>query len=71
MEAALAAALVMFVALGSAIGEAWISVSAIGGMSRNPEMYSRLRTTLILGCGLVETTAIYSLVVAILIIFVM
>ncbi len=71
MQAAWAAAVVMFVALGSAIGEAWISTSAIKGMSRNPEMYSNLRTTLILGCGLTETTAIYSLVVAILIIFVL
>lgn len=54
----------------SGIGEALVVSKAIDGMSRNPEMYSKLRTSMILGCALVETTAIYALLIAILCIFV-
>lgn len=54
----------------SGIGEALVVSKALDGMSRNPEMYSKLRTSMILGCALVETTAIYALLVAILCIFV-
>ena len=50
----------------SGIGEALVVSKAIDGMSRNPEMYSKLRTSMILGCALVETTAIYALLIAIL-----
>lgn len=54
----------------SAIGEAFVCSHAIDGMSRNPEMFSKLRTTMILACSLVETTAIYALLIAILCLFV-
>ena len=64
-----AIALCMFCALPTAAVEAWIVVRAIQGMSRNPEMASQLRTSMIIGCSLVETTAIYTLVVAILMLF--
>ena len=64
-----AAALVMFCTMPNAIGEAWAVARALDGMSRNPEMAGKLRTSMILGCSLIETTAIYSLLVAILILF--
>jgi len=54
----------------SAIGEGLLCAHAIDGMSRNPEMYGKLRTTMILGCALVETTGIYCLLIAILCLFV-
>ena len=54
----------------SAIGEGLLCAHAIDGMSRNPEMFSKLRTTMILGCALVETTGIYCLLIAILCLFV-
>lgn len=54
----------------SGIGEALVVSKAIDGMSRNPEMYGKLRTSMILGCALVETTAIYALLIAILCLFV-
>ena len=63
------AAIAIMAVMPSAIGEAFVVVKAIDGMSRNPEMASKLRTNMILGCSLVETTAIYALLVAILIIF--
>lgn len=66
----IAAALAILGVMPSAIGEGWVCAKTIEGMSRNPEMYSKLRTNMILACALVETTAIYSLLVAILLIFV-
>ena len=70
MEALFAAAIAILAVTPSAIGEAWVVCRAIEGMSRNPEMYSKLRTSMILGCALVETTAIYALLISILILFV-
>ena len=65
-----AIAIVMLAVMPSAIGEAWVVTKALEGMSRNPEMAGKLRTNMILGCSLVETTAIYALLVALLCIFV-
>lgn len=70
MSNAMAAAIAMVTVGCSAIGEAWVCTRCINGMSRNPEMYSKLRTTMILACALVETTAIYALLIAILCLFV-
>jgi len=66
----LAAAIAMISVGCSAIGEGLVCCHAIDGMSRNPEMAGKLRTNMILGCALVETTAIYALLVAILCLFV-
>ena len=55
---------------GSGIGEGLVVAKAMEGMSRNPEMYGKLRTGMILGCALVETTGIYTLLIAILALFV-
>ena len=68
---ALAAAIAIFSSGCSSIGEGLLVSKAIDGMSRNPEMYSKLRSSMIIGAALVETCGIYALLVAILIIFVM
>ena len=47
-----------------------ICAKAMEGMSRNPEMFAKLRTGMILGCALTETTGIYGLLIAILCLFV-
>ena len=67
---ALAAAIAMVSVGCSAIGEGLVCCHTIDGMSRNPEMFSKLRTNMILACALVETTAIYALLIAILCLFV-
>ena len=66
----LAAAIAILGVMPSALGEGMVCAHALDGMSRNPEMYGKLRTTMILGCALVETTGIYCLLVAILCLFV-
>lgn len=69
MNNLMAACIAIFAAFPSALGEAWVCVRAIDGISRNPESYSKIRTTMILACALVETTAIYALLIAILCLF--
>ena len=65
----IAAAVAILAVTPSAVGEAWVVCHSIDGISRNPEAYSKLRTTMILGVALVETTAIYALLIAIMCIF--
>ena len=56
-------------ALGPAIGEGNAVGKALEGMARQPEMAGTLRTNMILGCAITETTGIYSLVVSLLLLF--
>ena len=58
-----------FGAIGPAIGEGNAVGKALEGMARQPEASGDLRTNMILGCAITETTGIYSLVVALLILF--
>lgn len=58
-------------AIGPAIGEGNAVGKALEGMARQPETSGTLRTNMILGCAITETTGIYSLVVALLILFAM
>ncbi|MBQ7994653.1 MAG: ATP synthase F0 subunit C [Bacilli bacterium] len=55
----------------SSIGEALICCHAIDGMVRQPEMQSKLQSTMIIAVALDESTAIYALITAILLIFIM
>ncbi len=56
-------------AIGPAIGEGNAVGKALEGMARQPEAGGDLRTNMILGCAITETTGIYSLVIALLILF--
>ncbi len=56
-------------ALGPALGEGNAVSHALDAMARQPEMASELRTNMILGCAVTETTGIYSLVISLLILF--
>ena len=57
-------------AIGPAIGEGNAVGKALEAMARQPEMASTLRTNMILGCAITETTGIYSLVISLLLLFV-
>ncbi|MBQ7341006.1 MAG: ATP synthase F0 subunit C [Oscillospiraceae bacterium] len=56
-------------AIGPAIGEGKAVAQALEGMARQPETTDTLRTNMILGCAVTETTGIYSLLIAFLILF--
>ena len=53
-----------------AIGEGNAVGKALEAMARQPEMQGNLRTNMILGCAITETTGIYSLVISLLLMFV-
>ena len=57
-------------AIGPAIGEGNAVGKALEGMARQPEMASTLRTSMILGCGITESTGIYSLIIALILLFI-
>ena len=56
-------------AIGPAIGEGNAVGKALEAMARQPEMAGTLRTNMILGCAITETTGIYALVISLLILF--
>lgn len=53
------------------LAEGFVATKALEGVSRNPEATDKVRSTLIIGIALVETEAIYALVIAILVMFVL
>ncbi len=57
-------------AIGPAIGEGNAVGKALEGMARQPEIKNDLRMNMILGCAITESTGIYSLVIALLLLFV-
>ena len=68
---AIAAAICMGIgSIGPAIGEGHAVGKALEGMARQPEMSGTLRSNMILGVAMCESTGIYSLVIALLLLFV-
>lgn len=56
-------------AIGPGIGEGIAVSKALEGMARQPDATGTLRSNMILGCGIAETTGIYSLLISFLILF--
>ncbi|MCF0232184.1 MAG: ATP synthase F0 subunit C [Enterococcus sp.] len=56
--------------LGTGVSQGIAAGKAAEAVGRNPEAESKIRTTMIVGCAIAETSAIYSLIIAILLIFV-
>ena len=65
------AGLSMIGALGGGIGIGLSVHGALGGMARNPDMQGSLMTNMILGIAFSEAIAIYCLVIAFLMLFVL
>jgi F-type H+-transporting ATPase subunit c len=66
----LAAGLCMGIgSIAPALGEGNAVAKALESMARQPEMAGELRTNMILGCAVTETTGIYSLVISLLLMF--
>lgn len=66
---AFAIGLISFAISFVGVVEGITAAKACEATGRNPEAYSKIRTTMIIGIALTETEAIYSLVLAILLIF--
>ena len=68
---ALGAGIAALGCIGAGVGIGIATAKAADAVARQPEAESKIRNILILGAALAEATAIYSLVAAILIIFVL
>ena len=66
---ALGAGIAMIAGLGPGIGEGIAASRACEGVARNPEAKGDITSTMLLGQAVSETTGIYSLVIAIILIF--
>lgn len=52
--------------IGSAIGEGNAAASALSAMAQQPDEASRIRTTMFISIAMIETTALYALLIAFL-----
>ena len=67
----LAAGIAMGIAaLGPALGQGFAAGKAVEAVGRQPEAAKQIRSVMLLGQAMAETTGIYALLVAILLIFV-
>ncbi|MGN0595567.1 MAG: ATP synthase F0 subunit C [Hominimerdicola sp.] len=68
---AIGAALAVLTGVGAGVGIGIATGKATESIARQPEAKKDIRSSLILGCALAEATAIYGLIIAFLIIFVL
>lgn len=66
---ALGAGTAMVAGIGPGIGEGNAVAKACEAIGRQPECKGDVTTTMLMGCAIAETTGLYALVVAILLIF--
>jgi F-type H+-transporting ATPase subunit c len=55
--------------LGTAIGQGMAVKSAVEGVSRNPGASGKIMTTMMIGLAMIESLAIYALVVCLIVLF--
>ncbi len=67
---AIGAGLAMIAGLGPGIGEGYAVGKACEAIGRQPEAQGPVLKTMFIGCAIAESTGIYSLVIAILLLFV-
>ena len=67
---ALGAGCAMIAGIGPGIGEGYAVGKACEIIGRQPECKGSVTTTMLMGCAVAETTGLYALVIAILLIFV-
>ena len=67
---ALGAGTAMIAGIGPGIGEGNAVAKACEAIGRQPESKGDVTTTMLMGCAIAETTGLYALVIAILLIFV-
>ena len=67
---ALGAGVAMVAGIGPGVGEGNAVAKACEAIGRQPECKSDVTSTMLMGCAIAETTGLYALVIAILLIFV-
>ncbi|MBQ7890605.1 MAG: ATP synthase F0 subunit C [Erysipelotrichaceae bacterium] len=67
---AIGAGLAIMTGMFTGIGQGLAASKAVEAVGKNPEAVGEIRSTLIIGCALAETCAIYGMLISILLIFV-
>ncbi len=67
---ALGAGMAMIAGIGPGIGEGNAVAKACEAIGRQPESKGSVTSTMLMGCAVAETTGLYALIIAILLIFV-
>lgn len=67
---ALGAGIAMIAGLGPGIGQGYAAGKAVEAVGRQPEAKGDIIQVLLTGCAVAESTGIYSLVIAIILLFV-
>ncbi|MFZ2539634.1 MAG: ATP synthase F0 subunit C [Oscillospiraceae bacterium] len=67
---AIGAGLAMIAGIGPGIGEGYAVGKACEAIARQPESQGAVMKTMFVGCAIAESTGIYSLVIAVLLLFV-
>lgn len=66
---AIGAGLAMIAGVGPGIGEGYAVGKACEAIGRQPESKGDVTSTMLLGCAIAETTGIYGLIVALILLF--
>jgi len=56
-------------AFGGSIGQGWSIRNAVEGIARNPESSGKVTVTMLIGLAMVESLVIYTLVIALILIY--
>ena len=60
---------IAFAAFGGSIGQGWSVKNAVEGIARNPESSGKVTVTLLIGIAMIESLVIYTLVIALILIY--
>ena len=66
---AIGAGLAMIAGVGPGIGEGYAAGKACEGVGRQPEAQGDITRTMLIGCAVAETTGIYGLIIALILLF--
>lgn len=67
--AQIAAAIALLNGIAVTLGQGRVAAAAVEGIARQPEAKGSITTTMFIGCGLAETTGVYGLVLAFILLF--
>lgn len=67
---AIGAGIAMIAGIGPGIGDGYAVGKACEAIGRQPESKKEVTSTMLLGCAIAESTGIYALIIALLLIFV-
>ena len=62
------AAIAVLTGIGAGLGISFATGKAVDAIARQPEAASKIQSSLLIGCALAEATAIYGLVIGIMLI---